>query len=196
MGLIKIFTGLKRFLTQGNGKTLGMTILSYKLKNEGYKLLTNYECKFNDEFFEPSDLNNILENYNNTVVAFDEIHMFISAYDGIDEEKEDLRKLLRQLRKKNIIVMGTTQIPNEIPTIIRRSDMDLFYVIKIHKDNTLCNKPNNSECEYNEHQYIIKRRGGKELRVTPHLNKNGKKLTNWFYNAYNTDEIVILDGDD
>lgn len=196
MALIKFFVGHNKLLTQGNGKTLTMGITAYRMKKElGYELLANYELEFSDEFFTPEDINQILEHRNNVIILFDEFHTFVSAYDGVPDEVEDFRELLRQLRKKDIYLMATAQVYNDVPRFIRRSNVDVYIVYKIHLDKTLCKFEDNKKCDYKEHRYVVKKHRGKQQTYSPHLvDSDGNILKkDYFYSAYKTDEIVVVD---
>jgi len=194
---IHIYVGHNGKLTIGNGKTLVMVIDSYYYYNRGYKIISNFELNFAHENFDIGDLIKILKTKRKCVLLIDEIAVFASAYNYNNKKTRELFKLVRQVRKKDIILKMTAQTYNDIPRYIRRLGNKIFVIYKIHTDLSPCDEPDNRKCG-KEHLYMKKTilSGYNETKIlTPHLilkNKNKIRIKkDFFYNQYKSEEIII-----
>lgn len=195
MSHIKLFVGHNNFLVLGNGKTLSMGILAYdKKKYENYNVYSNYKLNFADGIIDTDDLDQILKEHYEAIILIDELPAFLSAYSGVDAFEDAVRNVLNQARKRRIYLWGTAQVYNEVPRHIRRKNPEIYLVYKIHYLNgswDFCNKTLNSKCESDEHHYLVKRINGMSRVLTPHLKVEDDVKKEWFYDQYDTDEILM-----
>lgn len=191
MSRIKVFVGRNGFQVIGNGKTLSMTIYLYKYKTKtDYKVVSNYEVDFLNHFFESDNYSEALKEYEKTVIGIDELPSIISSYSGVSDKGNNFRNLLRQARKRDLIILTTAQLINDVPAFMRRQNIDIYVVYKIHPDKTFCEYDQNKDCPYKDHYYLIIRQGGQVKILSPHLKTSKGKIRNYFYDAYKSEEII------
>lgn len=193
---IVVYVGRNGHLTLGNGKTLCMIIDSYFLKLDGFKIISNFQLKFADAYYNIDDIVKILDKYNSTIILADEISVIVNAYNLYSKDTQGLRKLSRQLRKGDNYLFITAQVYNDIPANIRRLGNDVIIVEKIHPDKTICSIPDNTKCPIENHLY-------KEYTLDGSINNilfsdliylsDSREIVvkkDFFYNQYNTKEII------
>ena len=186
-----MFCGRNGFQVIGNGKTLSMTVYLYKYMNQtDYRVITNYDVSFVDEKFESENYNEALKKYEKVVIGIDELPSIISSYSGVSSEGDQFRNLLRQARKRDLIILTTAQLINDVPAFMRRQNIDIYQVFKVHKDKTLCNYDQNSDCSYNKHYYLILKPQGQVKFISADLKTSEGKIENYFYDAYKSEEII------
>lgn len=153
---------------QGSGKTLFITkclVDEYK-KNPDIRIFSNYNL-FGIDFTPISfdikkendrvkicngkekyvlDILDVLdqdENYfNNSIMLIDEIHTYFDSLDFMKANNRKIQKFFSQLRKRNILLLATTQYLLNLDVRIRRQ---LFYCFQMTRLND-----NLFECEVNE----------------------------------------------
>lgn len=140
---------------QGSGKTLFITkLVSENLKDR--KVFSNYHLtkipyeriSFNKEAYkeilDDTEYNNIIDilemlerdvNYfNNSIMLLDEIHVDLDSLDYMKGSNRKLQKFFSQLRKRNILLLGTTQYIMNLDVRIRRQCMNVFEMKHLKKD--------------------------------------------------------------
>ena len=140
---------------QGSGKTLFITkLVSENLNNR--KVFSNYHLtkipyeriSFNKEAYqdlvEESSYHSIIDilellekdvNYfNNSIMLLDEIHIDLDSLDYMKDTNRKLQKFFSQLRKRNILLLGTTQYIMNLDVRIRRQCMNVFEMKHLKKD--------------------------------------------------------------
>ncbi len=201
--MIEIYVGENGYLTMGNGKTLSMVIDSYNLKQKGYTIMSNFKIDFVDKYYDIGELNDILEKYNKIVLLADELSVFSNAYSFNSSNSRGLMRFVTQLRKKEIILKATSQVFNTIPRFIRRLGVTINLVEKLHYDNKICLVEDNRICEQDFHKYRVtnvRSKNQKPRFLIPHLikfdkiSKSFKMYKDYFYNCYDSDQIIMSDG--
>lgn len=103
---IWVFCGL-----YGSGKTLSLTREAYKLYKQGYNVYSNYGLNFqNGNIISWKD---VIDVPNDSVICLDEISNLINSRDWKNMPAEFFA-LLTQNRKKNIRLMTTAQVYDDI----------------------------------------------------------------------------------
>lgn len=127
---------------QGSGKTLLSVALVFELLKlfPERKLFSNIRL-FNIEYerftFEEL-LTNIKGNnnyYDNSIILFDEIHIFLNSLDFYRKENRLVQGFFSQLRKRRIIILGTSQYILNVDVRIRRQALRVFELFK--KNNNI-----------------------------------------------------------
>ena len=125
---------------QGSGKTLFITKLAIDNK-ENRKIFSNYTLYGvehqkitlgNDEEIERGALD-ILDTldkdknyFNDSIMLLDEIHIYLDSLDFMRKNNRRLHTFFSQLRKRNILLLGTTQYLMNVDVRIRRQCMYVF----------------------------------------------------------------------
>ena len=136
---------------QGSGKTILITkLLVDNLKEHpNRKVFSNYTLygidytpiAFNTENEHNKDKLNILDmldqdvNYfNNSIMLLDEIHVDLDSLDFMKKNNRRMQVFFSQLRKRNILLLGTTQYLMNVDVRLRRQCLNVFEMKHIKKD--------------------------------------------------------------
>ncbi len=129
---------------QGSGKTLFITKLLVDNKDKGKKIFSNYSLygiKYNKITLNPNIKNTsknkkviyILDaldknpNYfDNSIILIDELHLDLNSLDFFKKNARRLDTFFSQLRKRNILLLGTTQYLMNVNVRIRRQCKNVF----------------------------------------------------------------------
>ena len=198
-------------LTLGNGKTLVMGIEAFEWKylNPDFKIFSNYNLSFADEYYNISECMEILKHNENILLLIDEFSVLAHAYNWNDKDVKNLIPFFKQLRKKKVYIKAVTQVGGDIPKFVRDLQIDLKFVRKYHKDKTLCGKTRNENCIYNEHYYKVTpvtrinyddyyEYTELEKFYSTHLiqlfeSGKVKVIEDYFYKCYDSDEVIFKD---
>lgn len=95
---------------RGRGKTLSMCKDAFKFYKNGYRILSNIKLKFGEYITQKEvlALNKGSELYN-CVLVLDELQLFFDSRNFAKKENKDFSYFIQQIRKRNIIILGTTQ---------------------------------------------------------------------------------------
>lgn len=137
---------------QGSGKTAFITKLAIDNFNETpRKLYSNYKIKGipfeyatlgnNTEDLEDDDrridilaeLDKDINYFNNSIILLDEIHIYLDSLDFMQKNNRKLQKFFSQLRKRNILLLGTTQFLMHLDVRVRRQAMNVFEMRQLSK---------------------------------------------------------------
>ena len=134
---------------QGAGKTLFITKLAIDNYNEERKLFSNYTI-YNRDFQKITlgneeeknkgaiDILEALDNdvnfFDNSIMLLDEIHIYLDSLDFMRKNNRRLQVFFSQLRKRNILLLGTSQYILNVDIRIRRQCKNVFEMQRI-KDN-------------------------------------------------------------
>ena len=122
---------------QGSGKTLLGVALLFELKKQypDKKVFSNTNI-YNIEF-EHYNFDDLLQNiktdnnyYDNSIILFDEIHIFLNSLDYYKKQNRLVQGFFSQLRKRRIILIGTSQYILNVDVRIRRQALRVFEVFK------------------------------------------------------------------
>ncbi len=95
----------------------------YNIAQEYYKIVGVYP-KSNDDYL------------NNSVILLDEIHVYYDSYDFYKKNPRIISGFISQLRKRKILLLGTTQRILKIPVRMRS---ELKYIFDMQENNGLFN---------------------------------------------------------
>ena len=142
-------TGFYLFIgKQGGGKTLMATKIAtdiydgdkdikifsnYKLFNVDFTYITfNKAIEYNKNKLDIlAQLDENPDFFNNSIMIIDEIHLYLDAYDFMKNNNRKLQTFFSQLRKRNILLLGTTQYIMNVDIRIRRQCMNVFEMTKV-----------------------------------------------------------------
>jgi len=134
---------------QGSGKTLFTTKLAIDNYDNTRKIYTNYNLfnlphikttLGNDKEVENGaiDILDMLDQdynfFNNSIMILDEIHIYLDSLDFMRKNNRKLHVFFSQLRKRNILLLGTTQYIMNVDIRIRRQCKNVFEMENV-KDN-------------------------------------------------------------
>lgn len=122
---------------QGSGKTLLSVALIFELS----KLYPERKIFSNIELYglqyERFDFDTLLENiklnnnyYDNSIILFDEMHIFLNSLDFYKQQNRLVQGFFSQLRKRKIIILGTSQYILNVDVRIRRQAIRVFEIYK------------------------------------------------------------------
>ena len=134
---------------QGSGKTLFITKLLYsELQEQKRPVFSNYtlleleheKITFDNAREEDQNKIDILkkldedENYfDNSIMLLDEIHIYFDSLDFMRSHSRRMQVFFSQLRKRNILLLATTQYIMNLDVRIRRQCMNVFDMYHIHE---------------------------------------------------------------
>lgn len=122
---------------QGSGKTLLGVALLFELKKlyPDKKIFSNTNL-YNIEY-EHYNFDDLLQNikydnnyYDNAIILFDEIHIFLNSLDYYKQQNRLVQGFFSQLRKRRIILIGTSQYILNVDVRIRRQAKRVFEIFK------------------------------------------------------------------
>lgn len=123
---------------RGCGKTLSMIKDGLNYKNHGWKVLRNFNCAFG-EYISEDDIINLdkgSELYN-CVIMIDEIQIFFDARRSMQKQNLNFSNFIQQIRKRNIILLCTTQYSNNLDLRLRQHT-DIICYPEYIKDLDVC----------------------------------------------------------
>lgn len=106
--------------SQGRGKTLTMVKDGALYARDGFKIFRNFNCTFG-KFIENEDIKSFDKHaeIDNCVLMIDEIQSLFDARRSAKKENVDFSYFLQQLRKRNIILLCTTQFGHNVDLRLR-----------------------------------------------------------------------------
>lgn len=136
---------------QGSGKTLLITkLLSDNIKDHPKrKVFSNYTLfgidyqpiAFDTSTERNKDKINILDTldkdpdfFNGSIMTLDEIHIDLDSLDFMKKNNRRMQKFFSQLRKRKILLLGTTQYLMNVDVRLRRQCLNVFEMKHIKKD--------------------------------------------------------------
>ena len=132
---------------QGSGKTAFITKALYDNFEMGMKVYSNYTLlkmtykEIGANCYKHIDLEKILDMLDNNVnalndsiILLDEIHIYLDSLDFMRKNNRRLQKFFSQLRKRNILLLGTAQYIMNVDVRIRRQCMNVFEMEHIYKN--------------------------------------------------------------
>ena len=171
---------------QGSGKTLMATKIAFE-EYSGQHIFSNYTLygidykpiTFNKEIEQNKDKIDILDMletnpdfFNDSIMLLDEIHLYLDSLDFMRKNNRKLQTFFSQLRKRKILLIGTTQYLMNVDIRIRRQCLNVIEMSQ--KDNGIfCAET--SEIDGYFSKFIS--------RVYIDLKK--------WYKCYNTNELVL-----
>lgn len=123
---------------RGAGKTLTMVKDGLKYFLNGYRILRNFECGFGEYISDEEilDLNKDSEIYN-CVIMIDEIQIFFDSRRSMKKQNLLFSNFIQQIRKRNIIVLATSQYSNTVDLRFRQH-VDIMAMPNFIKSLDVC----------------------------------------------------------
>ena len=132
---------------QGEGKTLFITKLcvdndngnrpifsNYTLFKRPYQGITLDKSRDPDKISILDKLDEDKNFFNNSIMLLDEIHIYFDSLDFMKKNSRKMHIFFSQLRKRNILLLATTQYIMNVDIRIRRQCKNVFEMSHIHKD--------------------------------------------------------------
>lgn len=119
---------------RGAGKTLSMVKDGYQYHLNGWEVYRNFKCSFGKYMGEDKILKlNKKSKIKNCVIMMDELQIFFDARRSMKEENVTFSNFIQQIRKRNIVLLGTTQYSNTIDLRLRQHTDIIAYPNFIEK---------------------------------------------------------------
>jgi len=134
---------------QGYGKTVFITKIAVDEFNGDRPIFSNYtlnKLPYQSITFDKtkkphhdsiSILDKLDENpnfFNNSIMLLDEIHIYLDSLDFMRKNNRRMQIFFSQLRKRNILLLATTQYIMNVDIRIRRQCKNVFEMEHIYKD--------------------------------------------------------------
>lgn len=123
---------------RGCGKTLTMVKDGFQYWKDGFKVLRNFHCSFG-EFISEDEIITLDRRSDifNCVVMIDELQIFFDSRRSMRKRNLDFSNFIQQIRKRNIILLGTTQFANSVDMRFRQH-CDVIVYPKFFKELNVC----------------------------------------------------------
>lgn len=168
---------------RGRGKTLTMIKDSFIYKSDGLKVYNNMQkCKVgvyktNEEIL---SINKDDKKFFNCVLVIDEIQSLFDSRRSMKKTNLDFSYFLQQIRKRNIILLCTTQYTNTIDLRLRQH-IDIIAIPRHNKDYDVC------QVDYVDVTSIEDQEFGMSEPLKISLVYNAKNV----YPLYDTEEMIV-----
>lgn len=106
----------------GSGKTLSMVKEAYSLYNKGFTIYSNIKLNFPHKDYDSSLLEGYAtdnKSFYKAVFLLDEAHIFMDSRASLSRRNKVLTAFLTQTRKKDVILIFTTQFIHQIDKRLR-----------------------------------------------------------------------------
>jgi hypothetical protein len=109
--------------SRGRGKTLTMIKDGYKYKLAGYRVLSNMKSLFWAEYIPNEDVLKLNKDsdLHNCVLILDEIQVIFDSRNFSNKENKSFSYFIMQIRKRHIIILGTTQFTDAVEKRFRQN---------------------------------------------------------------------------
>lgn len=107
--------------SRGSGKTLSMVKDSQLFASNGFKIYRNFPANVG-EFLSTDDIISLDKDSNlkDCVILIDEIQILFDSRTSLKLENRNFSHFLQQIRKRNIIILCTTQYSNTVDLRLRQ----------------------------------------------------------------------------
>src|SRR5690554_5329284 len=128
---------------QGSGKTAFITKLLVDNYTSDKRVYSNYtlygidheKITFNKKNENSIDILEVVSDnpnyFNNSIMLLDEIHIYFDSRDYMKQENRIIQNFFSQLRKRNILLLGTTQYVLNLDNKIRRQALAVFQMTNL-----------------------------------------------------------------
>lgn len=178
MARIIIYKGGK-----GRGKTLTMVFEAYEYYLEGWAVYTNMQsCTF-AKHMPPNEILDIDKNskLNHCVLMIDELQTIMDARNSMSKQNKKFSYFLQQIRKRGIILLGTSQF-SKLIDVRMRDQIDLTGFPNFRSEYDIC------ECVYLDNSRFQDNNEFQEYKPTiRRIIFDAKPV----YKLYDTDEIIV-----
>lgn len=123
---------------RGSGKTLSMVKDGIKFNRSGYAIYRNFDLEFG-KYISDDDILTLDKNseIKNCVIMMDEVQMFFDSRRSMRKQSLNFSNFIQQIRKRNIILLCTTQYSNTIDLRLRQH-IDVLATPKFIKELNVC----------------------------------------------------------
>ena len=111
--------------SMGGGKTILMTSFAHKYFKNGSDVYANYGLRFKFNPLRMSDISNCDHDFNNALLAIDEIHLFMDSRQSMTKNSRIISYFITQSRKRNLVLIYTTQQSGQVDKRLR-ANTDYF----------------------------------------------------------------------
>lgn len=123
---------------RGSGKTLTMTKDGLQYLKDNYSILRNFNCKFGKFISDKQILSlNKDSNIKDCVLMIDEMQIFFDSRRSMKKTSIEFSNFIQQIRKRNIILLCTTQYSNTIDMRLRQH-IDILALPHFIKSINVC----------------------------------------------------------
>lgn len=124
---------------RGAGKTLSMVKDAYIYYMEGRRVISNMEGISFAEFKSNDEIKAIDKNsdIDNCVLLIDELQIFFDSRRSMTKGNINFSNFVQQIRKRGVIILGTTQFSNSIDRRLR-DHTDIICYPTFHKKYNVC----------------------------------------------------------
>lgn len=124
--------------SRGKGKTLTLVKDAYIFYKLGYRVISNFYVKFAENIDNEEILKlNRESKIRDCVLAIDEAQLFFDSRNFSRKENKDFSNFVQQIRKRNIIILFTTQYVNTVDLRLRQH-IDVVAYPKYDEEKKLC----------------------------------------------------------
>jgi len=179
---------------QGSGKTLFMIKEAHNLFKKGYKIVSNVALTFK---YEPIDYNKIVNcEYEHCVILIDELHRLLPSRRSLSKTSVAIVDgFLSMCRKKDIIILGTTQLEYKVDCRYRDEAINWYRCTRYaYINKQWIQIMHNQKLDKN---III---GIEVLEINTYETNEKRKYSiqkfigNKWFNFYDTHEIIKIEG--
>jgi hypothetical protein len=123
---------------RGCGKTLTMLKDGLKYYSAGYNILRNFNCSFG-EYISNEEILALDKNsdIDNCVLMIDEMQIFFDSRRSMQKTSINFSNFIQQIRKRNIILLCTTQYSNTIDLRLKQH-LDIIAYPNYNKEFSVC----------------------------------------------------------
>lgn len=166
---------------RGCGKTLSLVKDGYSYHKAEWRVYRNFSCEFGDYISNEDILNlNKESTIFNAVLMIDEIQIFFDSRRSMRKEALRFSNFIQQIRKRNIILLCTTQYTNTVDLRLR-SHLDVMAYPDFDKRLKVCSVVYEDLTSIEDTFYM-----GLQPR-TVKIVFNAKP----FFKMYNTNQMII-----
>jgi hypothetical protein len=160
----------------------------YQFYKDGYKILRNFECSYG-KYIDNEQILNLDKNSNikDCVLMIDEMQIFFDSRQSMRKSSIHFSNFIQQIRKRNIIVLCTTQYSNTIDLRLRQH-LDIIAYPNFIKYLDVCEVTYFDLTSLENDISIVS--GYSDLQVTPMTRKIVYNCIPIF-KMYNTEEMII-----
>lgn len=128
---------------QGSGKTAFITKLLVDNYSPDKRVYSNYslfgieyeKITFDNKNKNSIDILEVIKNnpdyFNNSIMLLDEIHIYFDSRDFMRQNNRIIQNFFSQLRKRNILLLATTQYILHLDVRIRRQALAVFQMVNL-----------------------------------------------------------------
>jgi hypothetical protein len=132
-GMIVLFQG-----SRGSGKTLSLVYNSLEFLKNGWKIYRNFSLPYGEYISDDFVLSLTKEsNLRDCVILIDEMQIFFDSRSWKDKGNIRFSHFIQQIRKRNIVILGTTQYVDTIEKRIRQH-VDILIQPDFNDDLNVC----------------------------------------------------------